>query len=223
MLRGNGKSQYIIELAKVYPGLMFIAPTHDAVKNLLDRAKELNVKINAGTYHKVFGFGCFDRFPRNKYSRFVLDECSMLSAENLMIMMNKLNPTQSLLLAGDFHQLPCIEETPIYDNWTGEKSEEYEKFEIRELTKNWRQLEDPEFFSLCNSLREELTEEKAHEILDVLNTRVVYRCAGSQSHTGTHYTCKVCGRRVLPENEDENDIHICGINSQIDQINKNYE
>lgn len=199
---GNGKSQYIIKLAKAYPGLMFMAPTHDAVKNLLDRASELNVKINVGTYHKVFGFGCFDRFPRNKYTRFVLDECSMLSAENLMIIMNKLNPTQSLLLAGDFCQLPCIEETPIYDNWTGEKSKEYKKFEIRELTKNFRQQEDPEFFSLCNSLRGQLTKDKAREILDVLNTRVV---------------------ATLPENEDENDIHICGINTQIDQINQKYE
>ena len=181
---------------------MFMAPTHDAVKNLLDRARQLNVKINVGTYHKVFGFGCFDRFPRNKYSRFVLDECSMLSAENLKQIMNKLNPTQSLLLSGDFHQLPCIEETPIYDNWTGIKSKEYEKFEIRELTKNFRQQEDPEFFSLCNSLRGQLTKDKAREILDVLNSRVV---------------------SILPENEDENDIHICGINAQIDQINQKYE
>ena len=61
---GNGKSQYIIELAKVYPNLMFMAPTHDVIKNLLDKAKELNVKFNATTYHKVFGFGCEDRFPR---------------------------------------------------------------------------------------------------------------------------------------------------------------
>ena len=63
---------------------------------------------------------------------FVLDECSMLSSENLKIIMDKLNQTQKLLLAGDFYQLPCINETPIYDNWTGAKSTEYKKFEVIE-------------------------------------------------------------------------------------------
>ena len=196
---GNGKSQHIIELAKVYPNLMYLGPTHDAVKNLLDKAKEINVKINATTYHKVFGFGCEDRFSnqRLKYSIFILDECSMLSAENLKIIISKLNTRQSLILAGDFWQLPCVEETPIFDNWTGKKSTEYEKFEIRELTKNWRQETDAEFFSLCNSLRGELSEEKARKILSKINTRVV----------------------PLPENNSLDDIHICGTNEQIAKIN----
>lgn len=132
---GNGKSQYIIELAKIYPNIMFMAPTNDAAKNLIDRAKELNVEINVDTYHRVFGFGCLDVFPRYKYNMFVLDECSMLSSENLKIIMDKLDKTQKLTLAGDFWQLPCINEVPIYDNHTGIKSYEYKKFEIRELTK----------------------------------------------------------------------------------------
>jgi hypothetical protein len=132
---GNGKSQYIIELAKIYPSIMFMTPTNDSAKNLLDRARELNVEINVDTYHRVFGFGCEDVFPRHKYNMFVLDECSMLSSENLKIIMNKLNPTQKLTMAGDFWQLPCINETPIYDNHTGIKSQEYKQFEIRELTK----------------------------------------------------------------------------------------
>jgi len=198
---GNGKSEYIVKLARAYPGLMYMAPTNDAVKNLFDRAKQLNININATTYHKVFGFGCEDRFPRNKYNRFILDECSMLSAENLKTIMNKLNPTQSLLMAGDFCQLPCIEETPIYDNWTHEKSIEYEKFEVKELTKNWRQKEDAEFYSLCNSLRGELNEDKAKQILKVLNSRVL----------------------PLPENTTLDDIHICGINAQVDKINNSYK
>ena len=181
--------------------MMFMCPTNDAAKNLIDRAKELGVEINVDTYHRVFGFGCMDMFPRDKYTRFVLDECSMLSAENLNIIMSKLSPSQKLLLAGDFWQLPCINETPIYDNWTHVKSPDYEKFEIRELTKNWRQKEDIEFFNLCQSLRDELTEDEALIILKTLNSRVV---------------------STLPDNTTTDDIHICGKNYQVDAINKKY-
>ena len=199
---GNGKSNKIIELAKAYPNLMFMTPTNDAAKNLIDRGKELGVKIKVDTYHRVFGFGCVDIFPRDKYDRFVLDECSLLSAENLKIIMGKLKPTQKLLLAGDFWQLPCIHDTPIYDNWTGVKSTEYKQFEVMELTKNWRQQEDSEFFNLCQSLRGKLTKDEALNILKVLNSRVV---------------------STLPENTTTDDIHICGINTQVNAINKNYK
>ena len=200
---GNGKSQKIIEVAKYYKGLLYMGPTNDAVKNLIDRAEEMNIKIEAHTYHKVFGFGCADMFPRSKYQRFILDECSMLSSDNLKIIMKKLKKNQSLILAGDFYQLPCLSpETPIYDNWTHKKSKYYEKFKVVELTKNWRQKEDPEFFNLCQTLRNKLTKEEAEEIIKKLNTRVVSN---------------------LPENTTTDDIHICGINNQVDNINKNYK
>ena len=154
---------------------MFMTPTDDSAKNLIDRAEQLGVKINVDTYHRVFGFGCRDEFPRDKYNMFVLDECSMLSSDNFTIIMDKLNQTQKLLLAGDFWQLPCINETPIYDNWTGVKSTAYKKFEIRELTNNWRQKEDSEFFNLCQKLRGTLTKNEAYRILKILNSRVVPR------------------------------------------------
>jgi hypothetical protein len=194
---GNGKTELIAELGKIYPKTMFMAPTTDAVKNLLDRGVS-----KADTYHRVFGFGCKDIFPRHLYTRFILDECSMLSAENLRIIMGKLEPHQSLIMAGDFCQLPCIEATPIYDNWTGKKCPEYEMFEVRELTKNWRQKEDPEFFNLCNELRGKLSKSDALEILKKINTRV---------------------SNSLPENTTTDDIHICGINTQVDNVNKNYK
>jgi ATP-dependent exoDNAse (exonuclease V) alpha subunit len=122
----------------------------------------------------------------------------MLNNENLKDIMNKLSKTQSLVIAGDFWQLDCVEGTPMYNNWTKRKSDEYEKFTIRELTKNWRQKEDKEFFSLCNDLRNKLTKSKAKKLIDILNTRV----------------------KKLPPNDTLNDIHICGINSQVDRVNK---
>ena len=197
---GNGKSEYIVKLAQSYKGLCYIAPTNIACNNLIERGKSLGIKIEAHTYHKVFGISCRDVFPRHKYNRFILDECSMVSSQAFKIIMDKLNPIQSLLIAGDFNQLPPAGgEKGIYDNWTGEKSPEYEKFEIMELTKNWRQKEDPDFFNLCNKLRQEITENEAKKIIDKLNTRV---------------------RKVKKSDINTiDDIYICGINKQIDIIN----
>jgi hypothetical protein len=195
---GNGKTETIINLAKAYKKAMFIAPTTSAVKNLLDRAKQLGVEIQADTYHRVFGFGCEDRFPRNKYNKFILDECSMVSAPVLKQMMEKVS---SIILSGDFYQLPCVNEQSIYDNWTNKKSKEYEKFEVRQLTKNWRQKTDPEFFNLCNRLRGRLTKKEAMKLLEILNSRVL----------------------PLPSNDTLDDIYICGINSQVDSINNKHK
>ena len=105
---------------------MFIAPTTSAVKNLLDRAKELNVSINADTYHRCFGVSCRDVFDRDKYDIFILDECSMVGADMLKFILSKLKPHQSLILAGDFKQLPPVEDSLICQH------EIYKQFEVKE-------------------------------------------------------------------------------------------
>ena len=181
---------------------MFCGPTHGSVKNLIDRGEHLGIKINANTYHRVFGINCRDTFQRDRYTHFVIDECSMLSAAHLREITSKLSPTQKLIMAGDFWQLPCCNETPIFDNWTGKASVEYEKFEKRELTKNWRQKTDKEFFELCNKLRTKLSKEEALKIIDKLNTRVVAN---------------------LPAFDTLNDIYIAGINEQVNIVNKKYK
>ena len=201
---GNGKSEFIVNLAKTYKSIMFCAPTHGAVKNLVERGDQLGVKITAATYHRVFGINCRDTFQRDRYTHFVIDECSMLPANILREIINKLKPTQKLIMAGDFWQLPCVSQTPIFDNWTGKASVEYEMFEKRELTKNWRQKEDPEFFDLCNKLRDKLSKEEAMGILKILNERVV-------------------PKDKLPNFDSLDDIYICGINEQVDLINRSYK
>ena len=213
---GNGKSEFIVKLAKAYPKIMFIGPTNESVKCLKERAELMNINIDCDTYHRVFGFGCQDVFPRFKYNKFILDECSMLSAESLKIIMNKLSPSQSLMLSGDFWQLPCVMETPIYqpmstntmsdstnpNNPEESKSNEYKLFTIKELTVNYRQKEDPAFFDLCNNLRTRLSIEDANKIIKILNKRV---------------------KKVIPEASTIDDIHICGINQQVDIINNKYK
>lgn len=204
---GNGKTEEIIKLNLIYKKICYMAPTHEAVKNLLDRAKTMNTKITANTYHKVFATSSESRdsFDRSKYTHFILDECSMLSDGILNQIISKLQPHQSLIMAGDFWQLPCVEGTQIYDNWTGISSETYKQFEIRELTKNWRQQHDSEFFELCQKLRNKLTIKEAILILEKLNTRVVPR------------------NEQLPNNTTLDDIHICGINEQVNYENSKYD
>ena len=199
---GNGKSEFIVNLATAYKSIMFCGPTHGSVKNLIERGNQLGIKINANTYHRVFGINCRDTFQRDRYTHFVIDECSMLSAANLKEITSKLKPHQFLIIAGDFWQLPCFNEVPIFDNWSGESSVEYEKFEKRELTKNWRQKTDKEFFELCNKLRTKLSKEEALKIIDKLNTRVVAN---------------------LPDFDSIDDIYICGVNEQVNIINKKYK
>ena len=204
---GNGKTEEIIKLNLIYSKLCYMAPTHEAVKNLLDRAETMNTKIVANTYHKIFATSSESRdsFDRSKYTHFILDECSMLSDGVLQMIISKLLPYQSLILAGDFWQLPCVEGKPIYDNWTNEASETYKKFEIRELTKNWRQQHDSEFFDLCQQLRNPLTEKQSSIIIEKLNKRVVPR------------------NEELPDNSTLDDIHICGVNTQVDYENNKHK
>jgi len=202
---GNGKTEYIIKLAKIYPKLMIMAPTGCAVQVLKDRADQCGVKINADTVHRVFGLSCRDNFPRDRYTNFATDECSFLDEGILIKMLDNLNQHQSLTLAGDFCQLSPIDGIPIHNNWTNIKSDAYKTFKIKELKKNWRQTADPDFFNLCNSIRGDcgstLSKLEALKILEKINTRVV---------------------SDLPDNDTMDDIHICGVNTQVDAVNDDY-
>ena len=79
-------------------------------------------------------------------------------------------------------------------------SAEYKRFEIKELTTNWRQKTDLKFFELCNRLRGKLSKEEAMQILSILHTRV----------------------KSIPAHDSLDDIYICGINTQVDSINSKY-
>ena len=188
---GNGKSEFIVNLSKSYKKIMYIAPTTSAVKNLLDRARILNISIECDTYHRVFGVGCLDTFNRDKYDIFVLDECSMVGSSILKFMLNKIKPHQSFILSGDFHQLPCIDDIPINED------DIYKQFEIMELKKNYRQKLDPNYFELCNMLRKTMTKEEANKFLQKINERVL----------------------KLPDFNTLDSAYICGINDQCDKVN----
>ena len=95
-------------------------------------------------------------------------------------------------------------ETPIYEPMLDgdNRSDEYKICTVKELKKNYRQKEDPTFFDLCNKLRTRLSIEDANKIIILLNKRV---------------------KKVIPEASTLEDIHICGINQQVDNVNNKYK
>jgi hypothetical protein len=207
---GNGKTQHIVNYQKCYERLLYCASTTNAAKGLERRGNQLNLPLTAFTYHRVFGIGCRDTFPRWKYDGFLLDEASMLSAEHLIKIKNLLAPHQFLIISGDFWQLepvstPDSRATPLYNTWTGLRHSSYECFVEWELKENWRQKKDPKYFKLCESVRNELTLEEVHNLIDKLNTRVISK------------------KLKKPSNNTLDDMHMCGTNFQVNLVNKKYK
>jgi Icc-related predicted phosphoesterase len=202
---GNGKSELICSMGKSFLRGLYTATTNEAVKNLSDRLKTLKLNNKAETMHKVFSLNCsndYAKFPLYDYDIIYIDECSMISNEQLIDIMKKVRPNQKLIISGDFYQLPCVNGTQIYDVETKAKTTEYNKFAMLELTKNYRQALDSEFFELCNKIRNHLTIEEAQTIIDKLNTRVKTIDTADYSSI--------------------NSIYIAGRNKNVDAINEKF-
>ena len=224
---GNGKTNKLIELKKIYPSLCIATPTHEACDVIEQRGIQNGMMfIKAGTYHRVFGIGCPSNIPTN-CTKFAIDECSMIAQEHLILIHQALQKHfnnfklpfggAQICLFGDFWQLPCIAPlTPLYNTWTGEKAELYKLFTEIELTKNYRQGTDPGFFALCNSIRtskggRSLTKPQALEIIRQLNTRVPLAAEVPQACV------------ELPDYSTLDDMYIAGLNSQCQDINKTHK
>ena len=119
---GNGKTQKLVELMKVYPNLCATAPTHDAADVI---SKKCGRQVY--TYHNIFGIGCPPHIPNNT-TQFAIDECSMLCEEHMTIIDTNLRkhfnrPSEmyggaQIIIFGDFCQLPPIAPlTPLVNNW----------------------------------------------------------------------------------------------------------
>ena len=205
---GTGKTEYILKLGiESDSPVLYLAPTHDACQVLIERGTKMHFDISKHTmtYHRAFGFGCVPFLSLANYKTIVLDECSMVNVEDLTRMLMALNSTQEFVLSGDFGQLNPVSGTPIYNHELQSYHEVFEKFEITELTKNWRQREDPEFFEICQSLRTSMSMEAAESLLARINTRVLPLV------------------QALEPDPIEPDITICGINTQVDAVNALHE
>lgn len=126
-------------------------------------------------------------------SMLVIDEISMVSADTFE-MMNQLCQRAkrnalpfgglSVVVVGDLFQLPpVVSDTAIYDYLLKEYGGIYffdshvikdniDDIKLFELSKSYRQLNDPKFIALLDAFREPLTDERKVALLEELNTRV---------------------------------------------------
>lgn len=188
---GNGKSHASKQLLKIYKDVGICAPTHQSVRIL--NSEDCG---RAKTYHKMFNIN--NDYPILIKPIYFIDECSMLSAEHLDIIIKKV-PNSKIVIFGDFCQLPVVKGTSINNH------DIYKNFKIIELKKNWRQKDDLKYFEICNTLREKMTYKDAINIIEKLNERVL----------PTEIPKKLY--------DTKNDIYICGVNIQVDYINSLFE
>jgi ABC-type cobalamin/Fe3+-siderophores transport system ATPase subunit len=150
--------------------------------------------IGGHTYHSIFGIGCEAKL-QDSDSVCIIDECSMMDADHLDTII-KAYPSYKIVLVGDFCQLPVVNGTSINQH------ELYSKFAKVYLTKNYRQQNDPAFYEICTILRKaslglSFSSKDYKKAVSILNSRVL----------------------PIPDYTSENDIYICGVNSQVDAIN----
>jgi ATP-dependent exoDNAse (exonuclease V) alpha subunit len=104
-----------------------------------------------------------------------VEHLNMINRNLQELMNNYLEPFggRNIIIVGDFNQLYIIKPyKPLYEPFSGFKSDVYKLFKIQELTKNYRQQHDPEFFKLCNKMRYKMTNEDCVELMNILNKRV---------------------------------------------------
>lgn len=151
-------------------------------------------------------------------SMLVFDEISMVRSDTFE-MMNQIcqrakgntSPFGGIpvIVVGDLFQLPpVVSDEAIYDYLKKEYGGFYffdshvikdnlDKIRLFELTKSYRQKNDPKFVELLDSFREPLSDEKKVELLEGLNTRVT---------------------TALPENA----IYIASSNEEVSKINTSH-
>ena len=190
---GNGKTEKLIELAKIYPNLLVCVPEHALGDDITTRGAAAGLTLDVNTYHKIFTIkpkldknGKVIKVPSQippGVRQVVFDECSKIPAEHLIAIDHKLrehcNNQESfgglqIILCGDFWQLPPFKDTtPLHNTWTGYKHPLYKQFTEIEFTKNWRQQNDSKYFELCSAIRPKMTATDAKQIIKQLNTRVL--------------------------------------------------
>lgn len=163
---GCGKTTLVRNRVAEYDDALLMATTGIAAVNLGEGVTTINSALmyfstdDLRTAYEVGRLGAFlNRFYRSGYRRLIVDETSMLDAEQLTILVTAIEsanehyeqtgePSMGLTLVGDFFQLPPVNapfafESPVWDR--------FEPNTLR-LTKIWRQT-DPAFLAALHAVR----------------------------------------------------------------------
>jgi hypothetical protein len=163
---GTGKTTLIQNRVAEYDDAILCATTGIAAVNLGEGVTTINSLLmffdtnDLRTAYEVGRLGVFlKRYYNSGYHRLILDEVSMMDAEQLTILVTCIEglnewyvankqPPLGLTIVGDFFQLPPVNapfvfESPVWDR--------FEKNTVR-LTKIWRQT-DPAFLRALHAVR----------------------------------------------------------------------
>lgn len=139
---GTGKTKVIEYVSEYFSShsILFLANTNTAVDNLRRRTNDKFTCKTMYSYLKGRIHGTYDMI--------VVDECSMIS-NNDMYELLKLNNTDMLLLVGDVYQIESIE----FGNWFNFARYFLDKASVNELTTPFRAKDNQNLLEVWKSVR----------------------------------------------------------------------
>ena len=164
------------------PKILLLAPTGVAAVHINGTTIHAGLQINVRG--KMFPLNDQQRAVlRNKLSEvkiIIIDEISMVSSMLLYQVNQRLNGIfgysgqlpfagMSVIVCGDFYQLPPVRGLPVYSSTTSIKGllilDLWHKFKMAELTEVMRQREDYQFINIWKKIREGQIDEDVELIL----------------------------------------------------------
>ena len=139
---GTGKTRVVEYITEYFAedDILFLANTNPAVDNLRRRTGDKY------TYNTIYSY--LDNGYYRSYDLIVIDECSMVSNNDIYRILEREN-TEALLLVGDVYQIESIE----FGNWFNFARYFLDKNSVHELTTPYRAKENKNLIEIWNAVR----------------------------------------------------------------------
>lgn len=140
---GTGKTTLIKHISNYFHDArkLYLANTNTAVNNL-----ERNINVKNATFSTVYSF-CHDKRAETDYDLLIIDECSTISNEDMLSVLQKAT-YKYLILVGDIYQIESIR----YGNWFSAVRSFMPDASVIELTGQFRAKKE-NLLTLWNKVR----------------------------------------------------------------------
>ena len=139
---GTGKTRVVEYVTNYFENeeILFLAETNSAVDNLRRRTNDMY------RYETIYSY--VNGKDYRMYDMIVIDECSMVSNQDIYSILEK-NNTEKLLLVGDVYQIESIK----FGNWFNFARYFLDKNAVHELTTPYRAKDNKNLIEIWNSVR----------------------------------------------------------------------
>lgn len=139
---GTGKTRVVEYIAEYFEekDILFLANTNPAVDNLRRRTEDKH------TYSTIYSY--LESGYYRRYDLVVIDECSMVSNNDIYRILKREN-AEALLLVGDVYQIESIE----FGNWFNFARYFLDKNTVHELITPYRAKDNKDLIGIWNSVR----------------------------------------------------------------------